>query len=116
MQKAWDAGIPHVVFTGGEATLRDDLRDLIAHAQALGMVSGLLTNGVRLADRDYLAGLQHAGLDYVQVTLESADPAVHNRMVGADSFEQTVAGIRNCLDLHLCHHEHHHHPRQRPDD
>ncbi len=30
MQKAWDAGVPHVVFTGGEATLRDDLRDLIA--------------------------------------------------------------------------------------
>ncbi|HOS99558.1 MAG TPA: radical SAM protein [Acidobacteriota bacterium] len=99
MQKAWDAGVPHVVFTGGEATLRDDLRDLIAHAQALGMVSGLLTNGVRLADRDYLAGLQAAGLDYVQVTLESADPAVHNRMVGADSFEQTVAGIRTCLEL-----------------
>ena len=26
LDKAWRAGIPHVTFTGGEATLRDDLR------------------------------------------------------------------------------------------
>ena len=97
MGRMWDIGIPHVVFTGGEATLRDDLAELIAHAQALGQVSGLLTNGVKLADAAYLKSLIDAGLDYVQVTLESSDPAVHNKMVQAESFDQTVAGIRNCV-------------------
>ncbi len=97
MLKIRDAGIPHVVFTGGEATLREDLPDLIGWAESLGLVSGLLTNGVRLADAAYLARLQDAGLDYVQITLESADPAVHNKMVGAESFNDTVKGLDNCL-------------------
>jgi radical SAM protein with 4Fe4S-binding SPASM domain len=97
MKKTWDLGIPHVVFTGGEATLRDDLEELIVCAQSLGQVSGLLTNGVKLADAAYLKSLQDAGLDYVQITLESSDPAVHNKMVQAETFAQTVQGIRNCL-------------------
>ena len=50
LKKVWNLGIPHVIFTGGEATLRDDLVQLISHAEELGMVTGLLTNGVKLAD------------------------------------------------------------------
>lgn len=33
IDKAWQAGIPHIIFTGGEATLREDLPQLIAHAE-----------------------------------------------------------------------------------
>jgi hypothetical protein len=62
---AWAFGIPHVVFTGGEPTLRPDLIDLIAHAEALGMVSGLCTDGLRLAERDYLQSLLQSGLDHL---------------------------------------------------
>lgn len=95
--KLWDAGIPHVAFTGGEATLRDDLPDLVLNAESLGMVSGLLTNGVRLADPGYLAVLDDAGLDYVQVTLESRDPSVHDAMTRTESHAATVEALRNCL-------------------
>ena len=42
MDKAWAAGIPHITFTGGEPTLRDDLPALIAHAEKIGQVTGLL--------------------------------------------------------------------------
>ena len=93
----WDAGIPHVVFTGGEATLRDDLAELIGYAEDLGMITGLLTNGVTLADASFVDRLQRAGLDYVQFTLESADAAVHNRMVHSRSFAKTVKGIENVV-------------------
>lgn len=97
----WDLGVPHVIFTGGEATLRKDLHELIAFAESLGMVTGLLTNGVKLADADYLGKLIDAGLDHAQVTLESHDEKVHNQMTGADSFRSTVKAIRNCLDAGL---------------
>ncbi len=97
LDKAWALGIPHIVFTGGEPTLRDDLPDLIAHAEANGQITGLNTNARRLADPQYVARLVEAGLDHVQITLESADPAVHNQMVRARAFEQTVRGIRNAL-------------------
>jgi radical SAM protein with 4Fe4S-binding SPASM domain len=97
MKKVWDLGIPHLIFTGGEATLRDDLAELIQFAESLGLVTGLLTNGVKLADAVYLQGLVEAGLDHVQITLESSDPNVHNRMTSAESFDATVQGIKNCV-------------------
>jgi radical SAM protein with 4Fe4S-binding SPASM domain len=90
-------GVPHVIFTGGEATLRDDLPALVSRASRLGLVSGLNTNGRRLAQPGYAARLVRAGLDHVQVTLASHRPEVHNRTVCAAAFEETVAGIRASL-------------------
>jgi len=68
--KAWDAGIPHLTFTGGEATLRDDLADLIAHAEKNGQVCGLLTDGLKLADKEYLNQLLQSGLDHIIFLLQ----------------------------------------------
>ncbi|MGZ9165733.1 MAG: radical SAM protein, partial [Anaerolineales bacterium] len=65
MDKAWRAGIPHIIFTGGEATLREDLPDLIAHAEKNGQVCGLLTDGLKLADKEYLDLLLQTGLDHL---------------------------------------------------
>jgi radical SAM protein with 4Fe4S-binding SPASM domain len=88
------AGIPHVVFTGGEPTLRSDLTDLVIYAEELGLVTGLNTNGRRLADGEYTRRLREAGLDHVQITLESADRALHNALTASDSFDETFAGLR----------------------
>src|SRR5512143_1841239 len=44
LDKAWELGIPHIIFTGGEPTLREDLPDLIAHAEGNGQITGLNTN------------------------------------------------------------------------
>ncbi len=67
---AWDAGIPHIVFTGGEPTLREDLPALIAKAETNGQVTGLLSNGLRLREKDYLQTLLQSGLDHLMMTLE----------------------------------------------
>jgi radical SAM protein with 4Fe4S-binding SPASM domain len=98
LDRVWDIGVPHVCFTGGEATLREDLPELIAYAQAKGLVTGLLTNGRRLSDAGYTRALVAAGLDHVQITLESHDESVHDRMVAAPgAWAETVRGVRNCV-------------------
>jgi MoaA/NifB/PqqE/SkfB family radical SAM enzyme len=74
MDKAWQAGIPHIIFTGGEATLREDLPQLIAHAEKNGQVCGLLTDGLKLADKDYLELLLQTGLDHVMLILQQNEP------------------------------------------
>lgn len=102
LDRTWDVGIPHVCFTGGESTLREDLPQLIRHAQGNGQITGLLTNGRNLADRTYVHALVEAGLDHVQITLESHAPEVHDSMVRArGAWDETVAGIRNCLQTGL---------------
>jgi radical SAM protein with 4Fe4S-binding SPASM domain len=95
------AGVPHVIFTGGEPTLCDDLVPLVRYASRLGLVTGVNTNGRRLAEPGGAARLARAGLDHVQITLESCHAAVHNVMTGADAFAATVAGIRKACQAGL---------------
>lgn len=95
----WEQGIPHMTFTGGEATLRPDLVELVQYAENVGLVTGLQTNGRRLRDRAYVDQLLLAGLDHVQITLESHDPAIHDSMSGArGAWEETVAGIKTVVN------------------
>jgi len=72
LKNAWDAGIPHVVFTGGEPTLRPDIPELVQFTQELGQVSGLITDGSRLTETDYLHQLLNAGLDHLMIVLNPA--------------------------------------------
>ncbi len=74
LDKAWDAGIPHITFTGGEATSRDDLPQLIARAEKNGQVCGLLTDGLKLADKKYLDILLQTGLDHILFILQPENP------------------------------------------
>lgn len=102
LENVWKARIPHVVFTGGEPTLRDDLPELVAYADSLGMVTGLNTNGIRLADRDFLDRLVAAGLDHVQITIESHNPTIHDAMVRhKGAWQKTLRGIRNVVNSKL---------------
>ena len=92
------AGIPQVTFTGGEPTMREDLIELIQHARWF--ISRLNTNGIRLTPA-YCKKLRQAELDSVQVTFYSADAEIHNRLVGANRYDETLAGIKNALDAGL---------------
>jgi radical SAM protein with 4Fe4S-binding SPASM domain len=98
LDRVWGASIPHVCFTGGEATLQEDLGELVGYAEGLGLVTGLLTNGRRLSNAAYVQALVAAGLDHVQITLESHDEAVHDHMVAAPgAWRETVQGVRNAV-------------------
>jgi radical SAM protein with 4Fe4S-binding SPASM domain len=99
IDRCWELGIPHLTFTGGEATLRPDLVELIQYAEDVGLVTGLQTNGRKLRDRAYLDQLLLAGLDHIQITLESHDPAIHDRMSGVEgAWQDTVEGIKTVVD------------------
>ena len=91
-------GIFIVTFTGGEPTLRDDLPELLEYVQNKGIVTGLVTNGRKLKDRNYVKILEKAGLDFVQVTLESHKAEIHDKMTETKgSWKETVQGIKNAV-------------------
>lgn len=73
LEKAQQAGIPHVVFTGGEPTLREDLPALIAKTEELGIVSGLLTDGLRFEDAAYMKTILDSGLDHIMLLGDGDD-------------------------------------------
>jgi len=73
-------GIQEIEFTGGEATLRKDLPELISYAKKeLGFsIICLITNGIRLAKRDYVASLVNAGLDDILFSVHGHDEQTHD--------------------------------------
>jgi radical SAM protein with 4Fe4S-binding SPASM domain len=102
IDKTWELGIPHIVFTGGEPTLREDLPELIAYAESNGQITGVNTNARRLSNPKFVEALVHAGLDHIQITVESHDPDIHDQMVGKrGAWRQTIQGLRNVLDTPL---------------
>lgn len=102
IDQLWELGVPHIVFTGGEATLRNDLPELIKHAENNGQITGLNTNARRLADMNYVQQLVKAGLDHAQITVESCVPEIHDEMMRAKgAFKQTITGLNNALATKL---------------
>jgi hypothetical protein len=69
IQKTWEAGIPHLIFSGGEPTLRADLVDLIRLAERQGQITGLISDGSRLSDPHYRHELLQTGLDHLMFIL-----------------------------------------------
>ncbi len=102
IDRLWDLSIPHLIFTGGEPTLRKDLPELIAYAESIGQITGLNTNGRKLSDSSYVGQLVEAGLDHLQITVESHNPAVHDKMVNLKgAWQQTISGVKNALNSSL---------------
>ena len=94
IDKCRQVGIPQVTFTGGEPTMREDLFELIDHAKWF--ITRLNTNGIKLT-KEYCEKLKAASLDSAQITFYSCDESVHNQLVGAPKYQDTVAGIENAL-------------------
>lgn len=90
-------GVPHVILTGGEATLHPDFLKIVEYADRLGLIVGLNSNGRYLGHAPFMNKAAAAGLNHVQITLGSCFKEVHNQMMGADCFDQTVRGILTAL-------------------
>ena len=98
ISKLWDIAIPHIVFTGGEPTQVPFLRDLVARSEENGQITGLITNGCRLAEEGYLRDLVATGLDHVQITVLSHRGSVHDAMAGREgAWKETVEGLKVAL-------------------
>lgn len=86
-------GVTSVRFTGGEPLLARHLEDVVAAAAALTPRPeiSLTTNGVGLARR--AAGLAAAGLDRVNVSLDSVNAAHFAAITRRDRLDDVLAGL-----------------------
>jgi len=85
-----------VAFFGGEPTLRSDLPDLIRGAKQRGFDTSVDTNGYLLSPA-YVAKLKKAGLDMAFISLDSWDPATHDRLRGRPGiFNKVLSALQSC--------------------
>ena len=93
-------GVVQVHFTGGEPLARKDLEELVARARALDLYSNLVTSGVPLT-KERLATLANAGLDHVQVSIQSARPERADAIAGYAAHPQKIQVMRWVTELDL---------------
>ncbi len=71
IKTAFDAGIPQILFFGGEPTLREDFPELLAYTEELGQVSGLITASKRIIQEPaFVQKLIELGLDHLVLEVD----------------------------------------------
>jgi cyclic pyranopterin phosphate synthase len=85
-------GIRKIRVTGGEPLVRAGVEEFIARLRRLGVSDlSMTTNGHLLADRcDRLVA---AGLNRINISLDSLDPGKFEKITRTRSFEKVIAGI-----------------------
>ncbi|HET7340727.1 MAG TPA: radical SAM protein [Methylomirabilota bacterium] len=87
------AGTLYLTFSGGEVFLRRDLFELVAEAKRLRFDLRLKSNAL-LVSEAHARRLADLGVRQVDVSVYSADPAVHDRVTKIPgSLERSLAGI-----------------------
>jgi GTP 3',8-cyclase len=86
-------GIDKIRLTGGEPLVRRDLPLLIEKLVAIPGIRdiGLTTNGILLAP--VARRLRDAGLERINISLDTMDPAKFERLTRRTGFEQVIEGI-----------------------
>ncbi|KAI9495219.1 hypothetical protein BDB00DRAFT_927661 [Zychaea mexicana] len=94
-------GVTKIRLTGGEPTVRPDLIDIISglnELKAEGLQSiGITTNGIALKRK--LQALHTAGLDSLNISLDTLDRHMFEIMTRRRGFDNVLASIRQATDL-----------------
>jgi pyrroloquinoline quinone biosynthesis protein E len=82
--EASELGVLHVGFSGGEPLQRPDLAELVAAARAAGLYTNLITSSLGLTPQR-LADLKRAGLDSIQISFQSDEESLADRIAGVSA-------------------------------
>lgn len=89
-----------VILTGGEPTLHTELPRITRYARDRGLHVRLITNGTRLADREFAKQLADAGLMLAHVSIYSVRPEVEEQLRGvAGTLEKAFQALDNAHEF-----------------
>ena len=89
--------VPFLAFAGGEPLVTKDFWAVLEHCKKRGIHTTIATNGTLLSPEN-CARLAACGVKYVEVSLDSLDPAQHDLFRGLPgAWERSVQGIRNSV-------------------
>ena len=91
------AGITKIRLTGGEPLIREDIADIAAAVREAARPETLAvtTNGFLLKEK--APALKQAGVDAVNISLDTLDPECFRRMTGRDALSAVLAGLEAAL-------------------
>lgn len=97
LREGRELGALQLGFSGGEPMLRDDLEELVEEADRLGYYTNLITSGVGLTP-SRLSALKKAGLKQIQLSIQSAERGLTDRLVGTRAHDLKLEVAKRIKD------------------
>jgi radical SAM protein with 4Fe4S-binding SPASM domain len=93
-----EAGVVSIAFSGGEPLVSPEFLEVARRASERGMFVALATNGF-LITKEVARELREAGVGYVEISLDSANPKAHDEFRGVEgSFERAARAVAHCAE------------------
>ena len=94
-------GVGSIRLTGGEPLLRKDLPSLVSRLSQVGGINdiSLSTNATQL--EKHASALKFAGLNRLNVSMDSMDPKRFSDICGRDALPQVLSGLQAAKDVEL---------------
>jgi pyrroloquinoline quinone biosynthesis protein E len=89
IREAAALGVLQIGFSGGEPLVRHDLGELVRDAREANLYTNLITSGVGL-DENCAHELRDAGLDSVQMSFQSDEPDLADKIAGARAHQRKL--------------------------
>jgi radical SAM protein with 4Fe4S-binding SPASM domain len=91
------AKIMFLKITGGEPFIRSDIFDLIDYALSKNLSIIISTNGTLLT-KEKIKILSKLKINSIQISLDSANKSIHDKIRGKGTFTKTVMAIKRLID------------------
>lgn len=90
---------PVVILSGGEPMMRDDIYEIARYGTDIGLRMAMGTSGFFI-NEDTVTRIKESGITSVAISLDSADPLVHDTYRGyPGAWDRAVQAIRLCSSL-----------------
>jgi len=99
LAEAKGMGLKEAVFSGGEPFTHSNIWELIKFTLGLKLELSVISNGLLLAEMDGKKLEQLKRLKALIISLDSADPKIHDEIRGGEGFfNKTVRGVKICRE------------------
>ncbi len=91
--------VTSIAFSGGEPLISKDFWPTAEYAHNKGIHLSVATNGT-LITKEVASRLKDVGVEYVEISIDSAKPEVHDAFRGGQgNWMRSVEGIKNCVEV-----------------
>lgn len=86
-----------IIYEGGEFSIHPDIFRILRYGNTLGVKQTFQTNGIKLAQVDFVKKLKEYGITEVNFSLHASHADISNKIMWIPwAFDKTLKGIHNC--------------------
>ncbi len=92
-----ELNVNYIALIGGEPTIYPNLIEVIQYIHEKGLDCGIITNGIKFAEEDFVKNLINVDMKHFSLSLKGEDAESFRNVTGYDEFDTVKKGIKNCI-------------------